>query len=76
MILNMKDFNNYNLTINLKVDYKLNNKIYIKDIYIPYSSRSCPANFFELFFKNSKTGHEPCLKHNKKSSKENLFMYK
>ena len=39
-------------------------------------SRSCPANFFELFFKNSKTGHEPCLKHNKKSSKENLFLYK
>ena len=26
---------------------------------IPYSSRSCPAIFFKLFFKNTKTGHEP-----------------
>ena len=34
------------------------------------------TNFFELFFKNSKTGHEPCLKHNKKSLKENFFIYK
>ena len=34
MILNIKDFDNYNLTTQLKVEFKRNNKIYIKYINI------------------------------------------